>query len=123
MLAPRTLSGLLDLASLPVEAIPTSSRAMARLSRLDWFAVTRAGSNGLVARIAPNLHPDCRPKLGLHLPCGGERGAGYESGIRPGRGDDERRGCRRPIHANGLFRHSELPTQLRVLPTKRRRRT
>ena len=58
MLAPRTLDGLLDIAATPSEAIPASTRAMARLSLYDWFAVARAGENEPVAKIVRGLVAD-----------------------------------------------------------------
>jgi 2-methylcitrate dehydratase PrpD len=55
MIAPRTLSGLLDIAAISSESIPASARAMARLSLYDWFAVTLAGENEPVAKIVRAL--------------------------------------------------------------------
>ena len=58
MLAPRTLNGLLDVAAIPSDAIPTSARAMARLSLYDWFTVALAGENEPVAKIVRGLVSD-----------------------------------------------------------------
>jgi 2-methylcitrate dehydratase PrpD len=58
MLAPRTMDGLLDLASLRTDAIPRPAREMARLSLFDWFAVARAGAQEPVARILRGLVAD-----------------------------------------------------------------
>jgi 2-methylcitrate dehydratase PrpD len=58
MLAPRTMDGLLDLASLRTDAMPSPAREMARLSLFDWFAVARAGAQEPVARIIRGLVAD-----------------------------------------------------------------
>ena len=58
MIAPRTLNGLLDVATVSSESIPASARAMARFSLYDWFAVTRAGENEPVAKIVRGFVAD-----------------------------------------------------------------
>jgi hypothetical protein len=54
LLAPRTMTGLLDIAAIPSDSI----RTMARLSHYDWFSVTRAGEDEAVAQIVRGFVAD-----------------------------------------------------------------
>jgi 2-methylcitrate dehydratase PrpD len=58
MLAPRTMDGLLDLASLLRPRRSRRPRAKWGLSLFDWFAVARAGAQEPVAKILRGLVAD-----------------------------------------------------------------